>query len=140
LAVTSNPTQTNVCADSDADGAADAADCAPWNPGSFALPGSGVTMHIAPDRRTLSWNSIAAGSGSGIFYDVARGRVGQFPVGSGAAEICAGSGIGGVSFDEPTAPAPGTGLWYLVRGHNACGAGLYGTRSNGAPDVTGVCP
>gem|GEM_PF-2173315 len=138
--VTSNPTQTNVCADSDADGAADAADCAPWNPGSFATPGAGLTMQIAANRRTLSWTSLAAGSGSGTFYDVARGRLGQFPVGAGAAETCAGSGVGGLSLDEPTAPATGTGFWYLVRGHNACGVGLYGTRSNGAPDVTGVCP
>lgn len=138
--VTPNPTQTNVCADSDADGAVDASDCAPWNPGSFAVPGANVTMHIASDERTLSWNSIAAGSGSGTFYDVARGKLGQFPVGSGALETCAGAGIIGLSLDEPTAPPTGTGFWYLVRGHNACGTGLYGTRSNGAPDVTGVCP
>ena len=138
--VTPNPTQVNVCADSDADGVLDASDCAPWNPGSFAVPVPGFTMQIASDRRTLSWSSIAAVSGSGTFYDVARGKVGQFPVGTGALETCAGGGIVGLSLDEPTAPTPGTGLWYLVRGHNACGAGPYGTRSNGTPDVTGVCP
>jgi hypothetical protein len=118
----------------------DATDCAPWNSGAFAVPGAGITVHIAADRRTFTWNSVASGSGVDTFYDMARGKLSQFPVGSGAAETCAGTAFSGTTLEDATAPAAGTGFWYLVRGHNTCGAGSYGTRSNGSPEATVVCP
>ena len=51
----------------------------------------------------------------------------------------------GTSFTDPDAPDLGTGLWYLVRGVNACaGAGPYGFQglrgAQGAPEISVTCP
>ena len=125
--------------DDDADGVANVCDCAVSNPTAFALPVvTGLTF--AANKTGLQWRSAVADSGSGTTHDVARGRLDELPVGSGGSETCLVSGIPGSSASDPELPLPGTGFWYLVRGKNACGAGLYGRTSSGADEVTNVCP
>jgi len=41
---------------------------------------------------------------------------------------------------DPQSPAPGSGFWYLVKRHNSCDPGTYGTSSSGAPRVISICP
>ena len=72
-------------------------------------------------------------------YDVPRGSIGIWPVGSGS-EVCAGRAVTGTTLSDATLPAARAGFWYLARGHNTCGLGTYGTRSNGTARSTAVCP
>lgn len=138
-----NSAQENV----DGDFAGDACDCAPNDPGVFASPGEIGFLEVGADydKAKLAWCSGTYSAGSGTVYDVPRGAVNEFPVGTGASETCLPPG----SFPNPTttdtdAPMTGRGFWYLVRGRNACGTGTYGFRAqNGLPTVeriTNICP
>ena len=88
----------------------------------------------------LEWNSDAANSGSGTLYQVARGSLAEFPVGSGPEEICLDSGVAGTSLVDSQPVVPATGVYYLVRGANACGVGGYGSDSMLGERLTAVCP
>jgi hypothetical protein len=88
---------------------------------------------------TLSWDSQAAQVGTAVTYDVARGTIGAWPVGSGA-EVCPGRALPATTMSDTTLPAARTGFWYLARGHNACGIGTYGFASNGVARTTLTCP
>ena len=77
----------------------------------------------------LAWGAAPGATG----YDVARGSVNGFPVGSGV-EACIGDGVGATSLDDAGTPVPGSGYWYLLRGVNSCGGGPWG--SSASP---GVC-
>jgi len=125
--------------DDDNDGAADAADCAPRDAQSFAVPAEVGGVLFGADRATLSWSSAAPGSGSGTVHDVVRGALGELPVGSGASETCLGS-TAAAMWTDAAVPANGAGFWYLVRGSNVCGDGTYGTESDGTPHITTACP
>lgn len=135
-----NPTQQ----DSDDDLVGDACDCLPYNPNAYAEPGEIGDVRIggAGDKSNLTWScSASITAGPETVYDVCRGSVGEFPVGSGASETCLLPG----SFSTPMAtdsavPQAGRGFWYLVRGRNSCGAGTYGFQSNGVERFTNVCP
>jgi hypothetical protein len=78
--------------------------------------------------------------GAATTYDLTRGALNQFPVGTGAAETCRSSGVTGAWASDASVPAQGQGFWYLVRGRNACGTGSYGFRRNGTERTTAVCP
>lgn len=129
-----------LCSDSDADGVLDPDDCAPLNGGSYAAPGEPGSLVVESDRTTLSWSSAAPGAGTGTVHDVLRGALGQLPVGTGVSETCVGSGTPASFLADPEAPASGQGFWYLVRGRNACGASIYGSRSDATPSTSGACP
>jgi hypothetical protein len=75
-----------------------------------------------------------------VVYDAARGRLVELPVGSGASEVCIDPGSVDLTVEDATTPTPGDGFYFLVRGHNACGAGAYGLDSSGAPRTTHACP
>jgi len=127
-------------ADDDDDGTLDGADCAPLDPAAFAVPAEVMGLTFTDDV-TLAWNSASPGAGSGTLHDVAQGTVGQWPVGSGAAEFClVPGGTGGVSAMDSVTPSSRTARWSLVRGRNACGIGTYGSASSGVERVTAVCP
>ena len=132
----SNPLQT----DADFDGAGDPCDCAPADPGAFATPGEIDGLRFQANDITLEWDSHAASSGAGTVYDLVRGAIREWPVGSGAAETCLTSGTSATSIDDTVTPAPGSGSYYLVRGRNACGVGTYGFAIPGGPRSTTVCP
>jgi hypothetical protein len=126
--------------DLDGDGATNALDCAPLDPGAFSLPAEATGAAFAADGETLSWVSSAPGSGPDTVHDVMRGALPQFPIGSGAAETCLDSGLAADSTVDASAPAPGEGFYYLVRGANACGVGTYGFATGGAERNTLACP
>jgi len=83
------------------------------------------------------WDVLATG-GPTAAYDLVRGSLAQFPVGSGA-ETCLASSQATTSFDDALDPAVGNGFWYLVRGRNACSTGGYGAATSG-PRSTSTCP
>ena len=41
---------------------------------------------------------------------------------------------------DPAIPAPGSGLYYMVRGSNACGIGTWGAGSGGLARISPACP
>ncbi|HEX5045268.1 MAG TPA: proprotein convertase P-domain-containing protein [Candidatus Polarisedimenticolaceae bacterium] len=98
-------------------------------------PGEVTGLRFPSDRQTLSWDLASAAFG----YDVARGDLTAFPVGSGV-DLCLGA-FSSTSASDPQEPAEEAGFWYLVRGTNTCaGAGSYGDATGGAPRVTAACP
>jgi len=133
---TANSNQSDV----DADGVGDSCDCSPSDGGAFAIPAETGGLLVASDKTSIMWIMTPGASGSGTVHDLARGVITQLPVGGGASEMCVASGVSGPSAADGSTPATGTGFWYLVRGRNACGAGTYGSRSSGAPNMTAVCP
>ena len=56
----------------DGDGSGDACDCAPTDPGAFAVPGEVANVTFAPDEATLIWDSTSPRSGSTTVYDVLK--------------------------------------------------------------------
>ena len=132
---TSDPGQ----ADGDGDGRGDACDCQPADAGDRrpAEVASLVAQRGASGETLLTW-STAAGVDA---YQVTRGTLQSFV--SGDYGACAGQGIPGTSFTDPSVPAAEAGYFYLVSGQNFdCGGGSLGTtsaeteRSNGNP---GAC-
>ena len=125
--------------DDDNDGVADGSDCAPLQAGSFALPREVTGVTFAADKVTLRWNSAAPGAGTATVHNVLRGALNQLPVGAGASEACLAPVVVGTATTDLNRPSAGQGFWYLVRGHNDCGAGTYGQATTG-PRVSSICP
>jgi len=130
-----NPGQENA----DGDAAGDVCDCAPGDGTAFALPGEATGLQVGSGKTLLSWSAPVPQSGSGMLYDVMRGGLAGLPVGS-AAEVCPESGSPDTAAADAAVPEPGAGFYYLVRAANACGAGIYGTDSAGAEEVSAACP
>ena len=126
--------------DGDGDGVLDAGDCAPFDAGAYAIPGEVAAQVFLANKQTQTWTSVIPTSGLASVHDVMRGALGQWPVGSGIGEMCLAPGIATNSTNDATVPPGGKGVYYLVRGRNVCGAGTYGTRSDGTPRVTTACP
>jgi len=117
-----------------------ACDCAPGNPGVFAIPGEIGGLAFLADGATLVWDSDAGGSGTGTGYDLLRGALDELPPGSGGGESCLAQAVLGTSAQDSATPAAGSGFYYLVRGTNSCGDGSWGTASGGGERSSGVCP
>ncbi|MBZ5639355.1 MAG: right-handed parallel beta-helix repeat-containing protein [Acidobacteriia bacterium] len=126
--------------DSDGDGVPNATDCAAFDPTAWAVPAEIGGMVFAADKMTLSWNSLSSQAGPGVVYDVMRGSLGQFPVGTGGAETCLHDNLAANSWSDGTVPTSAQGFYYLVRGENVCAIGTYGTRSGGVNRTSTVCP
>jgi N-acetylneuraminic acid mutarotase len=126
--------------DGDADGVADACDCAPADGAAFDTPGEVVRFLVGADRTTLTWYSAAGTSGTGTVHDVLRGTLQELPVGTGVGESCVASGVAEARAEDPELPPTAQGFWYLVRGRNACGAGTYGFESGGDERMSATCP
>lgn len=124
----------------DGDARGDDCDCALADPGAFAAPAEVEDLRLAADKETLTWESALAAAGSDTVHDVIRGALDELPVGTGPSEICLASGIQEATATDPTLPASGTALWYLVRARNACGVGTYGFQSDGSPRTSTACP
>ena len=129
-----NPGQENA----DADSVGDACDCDAGDPTAIGAPQEVQNVRFS-DASTLEWDSDAANSGSGTEYQVLRGDVGAFPVGSGS-ESCIGPSVVGTSLPEPDDPTPGAGWFYLVRGTNACATGSFGLASESRFRMDSTCP
>ena len=135
-------------ADSDGDGAGCVVDCDDSDPGVLAAPGAVSGVQFAADKVALQWTSMSAAAGDATAYDIVRGALPEFPVGSGGAELCLGASYTPspgpdpetVALDDAELPASGSGFWYLVRATNGCGVGTYGTTSAGQERITTACP
>jgi hypothetical protein len=136
--------QAGVCTgsllDADQDGACDLLDCAPNDAGAFAVPAEATGFIIASDKTTLSWNSLIPAAGTATLHEVLRGQLAGFPVGSHPSEICINATPSVPTATDVDIPAAGSGFWYLVRGHNVCGAGPYGFATGGGQETSSVCP
>jgi hypothetical protein len=124
--------------DRDGDGAGDACDCAPSDPGASSVPEEVDGLHLAADKTTLTWSTLPS-LGSGGTYQLLRGATGAGPVGS-SPETCVASALIGPTQQDAVLPAAGSGFWYLVRGRNVCGLGTYGSSSAGNERISTTCP
>ncbi len=135
------PTACAGSADYDGDLHSDGCDCAPANPTLFAVPREIRNLRFL-DRATLAWASDAQGSGSATRYDVMAGDLADVDfLGTGPNDACIANDLAATQVPDPT-PTPGArrGLFFLVRGDNACGKGRYETTSAGEDRLTTVCP
>ncbi len=135
------PTACAGSPDSDGDLHSDGCDCAPADPTLFAAPREVRNLRFS-DRTTLAWASDSLGSGTATRYDVMAGDLSDVDfLGPGPGDTCIGDDLATthVSDSTPT-PAASQGLFFLVRGDNACGTGRYETSTAGEDRLTSVCP
>jgi hypothetical protein len=127
--------------DSDGDRHSDGCDCLPTDPTVFAVPAEIRNLRFI-NEGTLAWDSAAASSGSATRYDVMAGDLADVGLlGTSPADVCLADQLADTQVVDPTPPpANGEGLFFLVRGDNACGKGRYETASTGADRATTVCP
>jgi hypothetical protein len=122
--------------DRDGDGAANLADCAPDDATAFAVPPELLALTLRKEAAgsiSLSWPPVAPATGTGTRIDVASGRLTELRADLSFARAgCAATQLP----DGPWSDSSGSvGIWYLVRGRNACGRGTWGgTR------VVAACP
>jgi uncharacterized repeat protein (TIGR01451 family) len=134
-------TLLDVCdPDDDNDGALDGADCAPFDAGSFALPGEITQLTFGADKTTLSWSSAVPTSGTATVHALMRGTLGVFPVVAGSGDHACIADPAGPSAPDGATPGVGAGNYYLARGQNACGAGTYGMSSSAVERTASICP
>ncbi len=127
-------------ANEDGDPAGNACDCAPEDASAFDVPHEIRNLRWPTDKVTLEWDSDAPNSGSGTVYDVMRGVLSEFPVGTGPSETCLEADSPDTTAEDADIPASGAGFYYLTRGQNNCGAGTYGFESTGTERTTSACP
>ena len=125
--------------ETDGDGVRDDLDCAPSNATAFARPGETRGVEL-PTPTSITWTSDRLIAGAGTVHDVLRGPLAQFPVGTSPGESCLADSTPNASVSVASAPPPGAGFYYLVRGTNACGAGSYGFGSSGSERISATCP
>jgi hypothetical protein len=127
--------------DADADGIANACDCASADGGTYDPPGEAAALGFDADKSTFTWASLAREAGNGTLYDAVRGDLGTLRAsGSIAASTCFGTATTATTRSDPQSPAAGDGYYYLVSARNACGIGGWGTTSAGVSRVHAVCP
>jgi uncharacterized repeat protein (TIGR01451 family) len=126
--------------DDDNDGTVDGGDCAPFDVGSFALPGEIAQLAFDADKATVTWSSAAPAAGTATVHDLMRGTLGVFPVVAGSGDHSCIADDVGPSTSDGTFPGADTGYYYLARGQNACGAGAYGFSSSAVERTATVCP
>ena len=114
-------------------------DCDDTSASAWGSPLEVTSLNLSASGSTsLAWDGQSTSAGPGVTYDVLRGDV-TTPVGSGS-DACLDSGIAVTTTVDTSNPPPGSAYRYLVRAHNSCGAGSYGTRSNGSPRPGIACP
>ncbi|HVQ35196.1 MAG TPA: S8 family serine peptidase [Candidatus Bathyarchaeia archaeon] len=118
--------------DGDADGIADACDCAAGVAGAFDEPGAVVGLGVSADKTTLSWDGWSPAAGSGTVYDVVRGDLAILrETGTIAGAGCLGAPGTAASITDVVTPASGSGFYYVVQARNTCAAGGWsGARSH----------
>jgi hypothetical protein len=129
--------------DDDNDGLDDSGDCAPLDSALWSAPGEAFDVQLAHDATqgitSLTWTAPLDPGAAVVWYDVLRSDT---PAGFAAAGICVESDDG-TDTSATDAEMPGeTGLYFLVRGENACpgGMGSVGTDSNGVDREAVACP
>lgn len=123
-------------ADGDADGVADACDCAASDPGSYAAPVEVPRLRAAASSpASLGWDSQSGDAGPGTAYSVVTGDVLALRADHGFASACTlRRSLPATSLiDSRPDPPAGSATYYLVRAENTCGNGTFGNGS-GSPD------
>jgi hypothetical protein len=122
--------------DSDGDGIADPADCAPNNGAAWAIPGPARQLLLSDPGSSglaISWSPPSSPGGSALLYDLLRGgSPSDF-----SAALCVASDTSSTSSSD-TPPAGGL-FCYLVRSQHVCG-GTLGSSSAGTPRSGRGCP
>ena len=120
--------------DTDVDGRADCADCAPTNPTAFAVPSEvlGLTVDAGPTQ--IAW--IEQSIGSGTLYDVVSGAFSELGVLSFGIGVCVEAAAASPVTDGSLPPV-GSVHYYMVRSRNACGTGSFGSPNR---DTHPGCP
>ena len=126
--------------DADSDGIADPCDCDRADGGAFEEPGELGGDHFAAEHKTYSWHSVAAVTGQGIVYDVARGLASQLRIDGGfTGASCLSDSQSSPFLVDPQVPPPGEAFYYLARAQNVCGDGPWGASTDGAPRTIPGC-
>ena len=130
--------------DADNDGITQCAgDCDDTNPTVFAMPAEVQDLRWLADGVTLSWNSLAAGSGTGTAYDVVYDDLSFLVWGYGPrpSDTCMANDLHVLQvLDTSPAPMPDQIWYFLVRGQNTCGGGRYQHSSDGRDRIITACP
>lgn len=131
-----NPTQD----DADGDTAGDPCDCAVDDPGAFAVPGEVESLTLdGGATTTLSWEEQASTAGTGVVYDVVTGELADLAATGYSQTSCHDASLPQPSTTDARVPAPGAGLYHLVRGRTTCGAGTFGPGRESL-DAASPCP
>jgi subtilisin family serine protease len=127
--------------DADADGIADACDCAPGDGGAYDTPPLVSGLAFAADKATLTWTPLSREAGNGTVYDAIEGDLGALrATGSVASASCLG-GVGTETLRVDAAdPLDDSGVFYLVQARNGCGASGFGATSEGTVRAHAICP
>ena len=122
-----NLDQTN----NDTDGSGDACDCLPLDPTIWSVPTAILGLRLAQGTWTeLIWTDV----GQISHYDVSSGSLTDLRTGrSAAAATCVVDDVVGTAWTDDALgdPIAGEGLYYMIRGQNACGVGTYDTVDDG---------
>jgi hypothetical protein len=104
---------------------------------TIPTPAEAQSVTAAANKTTYSW----AATPNATAYDALHGLLSALPVGPGFGDEQCFPNLPAPTFNDATTPAPGTGLYILVRAKNTCGgAGTYGTQRNGTPRTSTTCP
>ncbi|HEV8199939.1 MAG TPA: MopE-related protein [Candidatus Polarisedimenticolia bacterium] len=118
--------------DTDGDGHVDCSDCQPSDPETWAAPPEVTNLQVVFDQgsETCLWDDLAPVSGLTVLYDVFAGSLASLRQSGGlTGGFCLQSGLSFWAFDLSVFDPgpPGNGLYIMVRGHNPCGVGTYGS-------------
>ena len=109
-------------------------DCDPADADTWGPPPE--IRNLAVSRLTsgetqVSWDSLDAVVGKNTGYDMVRGNLGALRSEGGyASASCDSLDLPDTPYLDPSAdPAPGQGVYYLVRGRNTCADGTFGNSS-----------
>jgi hypothetical protein len=130
-------------ADDDGDGVVNADDCAPLTPGTFNQPLEIENLRVLADKETVEWDSAVPGGGADTVHDLVRGIIADLPVSGALTETCLLPDSPPTFVVDPEIPEPGSGFYYIVRGHNECGDGTFGFATTGEerlPEGPNGCP
>jgi len=120
--------------DADADSEPDCSDCAPNDPGSFALPPEVLRLDVrrlgppGDVRARLLWTDESGLAGPALAHDLHAGTLVELWADRGLdSATCLADELAATDLEDPSPVMAGTqGWWYLVRGSNACGVGPSG--------------
>jgi hypothetical protein len=79
---------------------------------------------------TVGWDPPANG-GPAPTFDIARGALGEWPVGTGASEVCEQPEVAANEIALTQVPDGGTGYWYLIRAATRVGSAPTEQRATG---------
>lgn len=130
-------------ADTDGDGVDDGADCDPLDALATVPPRDirDVRVDLSTGLLRLTWTGLDDLTEPTLF-DVLRGALADLPLAGLTNAECAARLDPALSgwVESPAPAVPAGGAWYLLRGHNECGArGDWGADSDGSARLSDLC-